>query len=99
MTATWDIRTSNNKKTDSKGPNRTTSAPRNTEGRLVGEGADRITSDNIGHQMLAKMGWTSGDQIGRGGGLAEPLSAVVKISKAVSLVLQFWTCYGNGSDA
>lgn len=50
----------------------------------MGEGADRIASDNIGHQMLAKMGWAAGEQIGRGGGLNEPLSAIVKTNKAVS---------------
>lgn len=82
-TATWAIRTQSNKRTDFKGPGRTSAAPRNNEGALVGEGADRIASDNIGHQMLAKMGWTSGGQIGRGGGLAEPIAAIVKTNKAV----------------
>lgn len=83
-TATWDIRTQNSRKSDFKGPSRSSAAPRNNEGTLVGEGADRIAADNIGHQMLAKMGWAAGEQIGRGGGLAEPISAVVKTNKAVS---------------
>lgn len=66
---------------------RQSQAPRNNEGAVVGEGADRISADNIGHQLLSKMGWTSGQQIGRGiGGLDEPLSAIVKTSKAVGRV-------------
>ena len=55
---------------------------RNYEGALVGEGADRIDSTNLGHQLLAKMGWTEGMQIGRNGGIDEPISAVIKTSKA-----------------
>lgn len=83
MTSTWDMRTTNSGKLQFKGQSRSTGAPRNAEGRLVGEGADRIAADNIGHRMLAKMGWAAGEQIGRGGGLEEPLSAVVKTNKAV----------------
>ena len=55
---------------------------RNHEGAVVGEGAEKIASNNIGHKMLAKMGWTEGMQIGRTGGISEPISAVVKTSKA-----------------
>lgn len=55
---------------------------RNYEGAAVGEGADKIASDNRGYGMLAKMGWTEGMQIGRGGGISEPIVAIVKTSKA-----------------
>lgn len=89
MTSTWDMRTPTSGKLQLKGQSRSTGAPRNAEGRLVGEGADRIAADNIGHQMLAKMGWAAGEQIGRGGGLEEPLSAVVKTNKAVRHLIIF----------
>lgn len=89
MTASWEIRTGGTGKSQGKISQRNSSAPRNAEGRLVGEGADRIAADNIGHQMLAKMGWAAGEQIGRAGGLAEPLTAVVKTNKAVRMFVVF----------
>jgi hypothetical protein len=42
------------------------------DGEQVGGGAERIGMDNIGHQLLSKMGWADGDRIGRGGGLDQP---------------------------
>ncbi|KAL1410593.1 squalene synthetase-like protein [Vanrija albida] len=52
------------------------------EGELVGEGADKIGEDNIGHRLLSKMGWSEGGLIGRtGGGLDAPIVAVVKYTK------------------
>jgi hypothetical protein len=32
-------------------------AARPREGELVGEGAEKIGTDNIGHRLLSKMGW------------------------------------------
>lgn len=55
---------------------------RNAEGATVGEGADKIAADNVGYGMLAKMGWKEGMQIGKGGGISEPIVAVIKTSKA-----------------
>lgn len=42
------------------------------DGDQVGGGAERLGMDNIGHQLLSKMGWAEGDRIGRGGGLEAP---------------------------
>ena len=42
------------------------------DGDQVGGGAERIGMNNIGHQLLSKMGWAEGDRIGRGGGLEIP---------------------------
>ena len=55
--------------------------PKNREGEEVGFGADRIGADNIGHKLLAAMGWTEGSGIGSQKGMANPVSATVKTSK------------------
>ncbi|KAJ1032450.1 hypothetical protein NDA16_000474 [Ustilago loliicola] len=55
--------------------------PKNREGEEVGFGADRIGADNIGHKLLAAMGWTEGSGIGSSQGMANPVSATVKITK------------------
>ncbi|KAK4702219.1 hypothetical protein P7C70_g4007, partial [Phenoliferia sp. Uapishka_3] len=41
---------------------------KNREGVVVGVGADKIGSENIGHALLMKMGWKEGEQIGMSGG-------------------------------
>lgn len=51
------------------------------EGEVVGRTAARIGMDNIGHQLLSKMGWTEGERIGMSGGIADPLVAVMKSTK------------------
>ncbi|BGP26948.1 R3H domain containing protein [Rhodotorula toruloides] len=51
---------------------------KNSEGAVVGEGADKLGENNIGFALLKKMGWTEGAQIGLSGGILEPVSAVVK---------------------
>ncbi|PRQ75781.1 hypothetical protein AAT19DRAFT_12803 [Rhodotorula toruloides] len=51
---------------------------KNSEGAVVGEGADKLGEDNVGFALLKKMGWTEGAQIGLSGGILEPVSAVVK---------------------
>ncbi|SPO24963.1 uncharacterized protein UTRI_01473_B [Ustilago trichophora] len=55
--------------------------PKNKEGEEVGFGADRIGADNIGHKLLAAMGWTEGSGIGSSQGMANPVSATVKTSR------------------
>ncbi|SNX82293.1 uncharacterized protein MEPE_00999 [Melanopsichium pennsylvanicum] len=55
--------------------------PKNRDGEEVGFGADKIGADNIGHKLLAAMGWTEGSGIGSSQGMANPVGAVVKISR------------------
>ena len=62
----------------------------------MGEGAEKIAADNLGYGMLAKMGWTEGMQIGRGGGISEPISAVIKTSKAG--LGSGWVRYNRGGS-
>ncbi|KAG8713099.1 hypothetical protein FRC09_019096 [Ceratobasidium sp. 395] len=51
------------------------------DGEEVGRTAAKIGVDNIGHQLLSKMGWSEGDRIGKSGGIADPLVAVMKSTK------------------
>ncbi|KAG9125469.1 hypothetical protein FRC07_007464 [Ceratobasidium sp. 392] len=51
------------------------------DGEVVGRAAAKIGVDNIGHQLLSKMGWSEGDRIGKSGGIADPLVAVMKSTK------------------
>ncbi|GAA5843237.1 hypothetical protein JCM9279_002032 [Rhodotorula babjevae] len=56
---------------------------KNSEGAVVGQGADKIGEDNVGFALLKKMGWTVGGQIGLSGqGLHEPVVARVKTGKS-----------------
>lgn len=56
-----------------KGPSDRGSSARMRDGETVGEGASRIGMENIGHQLLSRMGWTEGDRIGKSdGGLDNP---------------------------
>lgn len=75
---TWDAKAASSAAKRNGGGN----VSRNYDGAVVGEGADKIASDNVGHRMLAKMGWSEGMQIGRTGGIHEPIRAIVKTSKA-----------------
>lgn len=52
--------------------------PRHRDGDEVGKAAPKIGETNIGFKMLASMGWSEGDRIGVSGGLATPLTAVIK---------------------
>ncbi|GAA6018862.1 hypothetical protein JCM8202_002265 [Rhodotorula sphaerocarpa] len=54
---------------------------RNSEGTVVGQGADKLGTENIGFALLKKMGWTEGGQIGLSGGLHEPVAARVKTTR------------------
>ncbi|KAG8712024.1 hypothetical protein FRC09_020290 [Ceratobasidium sp. 395] len=51
------------------------------DGEEVGRTAAKIGVDNIGHQLLSKMGWSEGDRIGKSGGISDPLVAVMKSTK------------------
>ncbi|KDE04695.1 hypothetical protein MVLG_04918 [Microbotryum lychnidis-dioicae p1A1 Lamole] len=55
---------------------------RHDEGAVVGQGADRLGEDNIGFALLKRMGWSEGMQIGRTGGISEPISARIKTNKS-----------------
>jgi len=63
-----------------KGKN-TTVMPRHRDGDEVGKAAPKIGETNVGFKMLASMGWAEGDRIGVSGGLAAPLTAVIKNTK------------------
>ncbi|WRT64174.1 uncharacterized protein IL334_001103 [Kwoniella shivajii] len=67
-------------KPKAKGPSGGPSV-KHKDGDMVGHGADRIGQDNIGHQLLSRMGWAEGDRIGRGAGLEAPIVAIVKNTK------------------
>ncbi|GAA6033049.1 hypothetical protein JCM8097_000118 [Rhodosporidiobolus ruineniae] len=54
---------------------------RNSEGAVVGQGADKLGAENVGFALLKKMGWSEGGQIGLSGGIAEPIAARVKTGK------------------
>lgn len=53
------------------------------EGDIVGEKAPEIDSNNIGRQLLEKLGWVKGEGLGAHGnkGISEPLMATVKKSR------------------
>lgn len=57
-------------------------APRNREGAQVGSNAKRITEDNIGHRLLLSMGWQSGSGLGQSSGIAEPVTATIKVTRS-----------------
>ena len=57
-------------------------APRNRDGARVGGNAKRIGEDNIGHRLLASMGWQSGTGLGHTHGIAEPIGATIKVSRS-----------------
>ncbi|WFD33590.1 squalene synthetase-like protein [Malassezia cuniculi] len=59
---------------------RTPSLTKNRNGSVVGGGARTIGSDNIGHRLLASMGWSEGQGLGADG-LAEPILATVKVTR------------------
>lgn len=53
------------------------------EGEVVGGESSAIDPSNLGHQMLRKLGWSSGQGLGKQGqqGIIEPLQVLVKKSK------------------
>ncbi|KAG0223409.1 G patch domain-containing protein 2, partial [Actinomortierella wolfii] len=55
------------------------SGKRSVHGAVVGSDAAELSSDNIGHRMLAKMGWTPGVGLGATGeGITQPIEAVIR---------------------
>ncbi|ORX35975.1 hypothetical protein BD324DRAFT_514435 [Kockovaella imperatae] len=66
-----------------RGPGDRGTSARMRDGETVGEGADRIGMENVGHKLLSRMGWAEGDRIGRTeGGLDNPIMAIVKNTKS-----------------
>ncbi|KAF9116192.1 hypothetical protein BGX27_004299 [Mortierella sp. AM989] len=50
-----------------------------TNGTVVGATAAPISTENVGHRLLAKMGWTPGGGLGASGsGITQPIEAVMK---------------------
>jgi len=60
---------------------RTHGTARHREGDIVGQKAAKIDDGNVGFKLLQRMGWKEGERIGVTGGLAAPLTAVIKTSK------------------
>ncbi|ESW98783.1 hypothetical protein KL918_001826 [Ogataea parapolymorpha] len=55
-------------------------APR--EGDVVAATAPEISADNVGRQLLEKMGWQKGSALGKtNSGIIEPIQATVKLTK------------------
>ncbi|KAG0278897.1 hypothetical protein BGZ95_002841 [Linnemannia exigua] len=51
-------------------------------GSVVGGTASEISKENVGHRMLAKMGWSPGVGLGAsGGGITKPIEAVVRAKR------------------
>ncbi|CCE88708.1 Piso0_001486 [Millerozyma farinosa CBS 7064] len=63
--------------------NKSKGGPHVKEGDIVGGEAPEIDSNNIGRQLLEKLGWVKGEGLGTQGnkGISEPLVAKVKKSK------------------
>ncbi|KAF8493604.1 hypothetical protein JB92DRAFT_2818605 [Gautieria morchelliformis] len=54
---------------------------RHRDGDEVGKMAPRLSDSNVGFRLLQQMGWEQGGRIGVTGGLADPLTAIVKTTK------------------
>lgn len=56
---------------------------KNREGEVVGGRADHLSHDNVGYQLLARMGWNHGQSMGATGkdGIAVPLAATIKTTR------------------
>ncbi len=49
---------------------------------IVGQFADPISQDNIGHTMLLRMGWTPGAGLGPAqSGILSPVTAIKRLSR------------------
>ncbi|CAO3587588.1 unnamed protein product [Absidia cylindrospora] len=63
---------------DGSRPGNATTA-RAAHGTVVGLAAAPLASNNVGHKMLAKMGWKEGDALGTNkDGIADPIQAVIR---------------------
>ncbi|KAI3649672.1 hypothetical protein MP228_005304 [Amoeboaphelidium protococcarum] len=49
-------------------------------GKVVGQNAQPLASTNVGHQLLTKMGWSTGQSLGNEGsnGIKEPIAATMR---------------------
>ncbi|RKP06279.1 hypothetical protein THASP1DRAFT_31900 [Thamnocephalis sphaerospora] len=57
-------------------------AARPKPGTVVGGNVPAISSSNIGHQLLSKMGWTPGESLGKDkAGRVDPVEAIVRSSR------------------
>ncbi|CDH48463.1 hypothetical protein RO3G_12101 [Lichtheimia corymbifera JMRC:FSU:9682] len=66
-----------NKKEKQQDTDRPSSKPAHNS--VVGAGADPINESNIGHRMLAAMGWKHGDSLGTNNeGIAAPIEVVIR---------------------
>lgn len=66
-----------NKKEKQQDPDRPSSKP--VHNSVVGAGAEPINESNIGHRMLAAMGWKHGDSLGTNNeGIAAPIEVVIR---------------------
>lgn len=52
------------------------------DGAVVGAGAAAIPEANVGHRLLRGMGWTGGGLGREGEGIAEPIEAFMRRSRA-----------------
>lgn len=65
-----------------KGGNKNISSAKPADGSIVGEKSAPIKEDNVGNQMLQKMGWTPGTGLGRdSSGIINHIPAVVKTKR------------------
>ncbi|CUM51127.1 Protein SQS1 [Debaryomyces fabryi] len=73
----------NSKKDRSRGRNKSQSNAQTREGEIVGASAPEIGANNIGRQLLEKLGWSKGEGLGAHGnkGISEPVVAKIKKSK------------------
>jgi len=73
----------NSKKDRSRGRNKSQSNIQTREGEIVGASAPEIGTNNIGRQLLEKLGWSKGEGLGAHGnkGISEPVVAKIKKSK------------------
>ena len=54
------------------------------DGEIVGATAPELTADNVGNQLMRKLGWTPGEALGAhdNKGILHPVTHVVKTTKA-----------------
>ncbi|SCV73428.1 BQ2448_7354 [Microbotryum intermedium] len=78
----WAALSGDGKKSSGGGGGGDMRGKRRDEGAVVGQGADRLGEDNIGFALLKRMGWTEGMQIGKTGGISEPIAARIKTNKS-----------------
>ncbi|KAF9083311.1 lariat debranching enzyme [Mortierella sp. AD031] len=77
-----DGRRGNNDGNTSKNNKDLKDSARALTGTVVGGTASEISTENVGHRMLAKMGWSPGIGLGASGdGITKPIEAVVRAKR------------------